>query len=97
MLDRLQLTSYQAGLLSRGVQSRMDPREPFNRVLDTAIGVAGAVGVAAFDDMCQEHGIFRTFSLLFFTTFALLHPSTLFPLSFTFPRKDKTRAIDPMT
>ena len=53
MLDRLQLTSYQAGLLSRGVQSRMDPREPFNQVLDTAIGFAGAVGVAAFDDMAH--------------------------------------------
>ena len=53
MLDRLQLTSYQAGLLSRGVQSRMDSREPFNRVLDTAIGFAGAVGVAAFDDMAH--------------------------------------------
>ena len=53
MLDRLQLTSYQAGLLSRGVQSRMDPREPFNWVLDTAIGFAGAVGVAAFDDMAH--------------------------------------------
>ena len=53
MLDRLQLTSYQAGLLSRGVQSRMDSREPFNRVLDTTIGFAGAVGVAAFDDMAH--------------------------------------------
>ena len=53
MLDRLQLTSCQAGLLSRGIQSRMDPREPFNRVLDTAIGFAGAVGVAAFDDMAH--------------------------------------------
>ena len=52
-LDHLQLTSYQAGLLSRGVQSRMDPREQFNQVLDTAIGFAGAVGVAAFDDMAH--------------------------------------------
>ena len=51
MLDHLQLTSYQDGLLTRGVQSRMDPREPFNRVLDTAIGFAGAVGVVTFDDM----------------------------------------------
>ena len=53
MLGCLQLTSYQAGLLSRGVQSRMDPREPFNQVLDTVIGFAGAVGVAAFDDMAH--------------------------------------------
>jgi hypothetical protein len=53
MLDQLQLTQYQAGLLSRGIQSRMDPREPFNGVLDTAIGFAGAIGVAAFDDMAH--------------------------------------------
>ena len=53
MLDWLQLTSYQAGLLSRGIQSRMDPREEFNRVLDTGIGHVGAVGVAAFNDMAH--------------------------------------------
>ena len=39
--------------LSRRVQSRMDPREPFNQVLDTMIGFTGAVGVAAFDDMAH--------------------------------------------
>ena len=53
MLDRLQLTNYQAGLLSRGVQSRMDPTKRFDRVLDTAIRYAGAVGVACFDDMAH--------------------------------------------
>ena len=53
MLDRLQLTNYQAGLLSRGVQLRMDPTERFDRVLDTTIGYAGAVGVAVFDDMAH--------------------------------------------
>ena len=67
-LDRLQLTSYQAGLLSRGVQSRMDPREPFNQVLDTAIGFTGAVGVVAFDDMAHVNervgGLFPVNSLV---------------------------------
>ena len=53
MLDHLQLTDYQAGLLSRGVQSRMNQTKRFNRVLDTAIGYAGAVGVAVFDDMAH--------------------------------------------
>ena len=53
MLDRLQLTNYQAGLFSRGVQSRVDQTERFDRVLDTAIGYAGAVGVAVFDDMAH--------------------------------------------
>ena len=31
----------------------MDPGEQFNRVLDTTIGYARAVGVAAFDDMAH--------------------------------------------
>ena len=53
MLDRLQLTNYQAGLLSRGVQLRMDQTESFDCVLDTAIGYTGAVGVAVFDDMAH--------------------------------------------
>ena len=53
MLDHLQLTNYQAGLLSRGVQSRMDLTKRFDRVLDTAIRYAGAVGVACFDDMAH--------------------------------------------
>ena len=51
MLDHLQLTNYQARLLSRGVQSRMDQTERFDRILDTMIGYTGAVGVAIFDDM----------------------------------------------
>ena len=53
MLDHLQLTNYQARLLSRGVQSRMDPTERFDRILDTTIGYTGAVGVAIFDDMAH--------------------------------------------
>lgn len=31
-LDRLELTNYQSGLLSRGVQPYMDRREPYDRV-----------------------------------------------------------------
>ena len=48
-------------------------------------------------DRCQEHGIFRTFSLLFFMTFCFFYSSTFFSLSFTLQGKDKTCAIDPMT
>ena len=53
MLDHLQLTNYQARLLSRGVQSRMDQTEVFDHVLDTVIGYTGAIGVAVFDDMAH--------------------------------------------
>ena len=46
---------------------------------------------------CQEHGIFRTFSVLFLTTFYVVLPlSTLFS-QFHSSRKDNTRAIDPIT
>ena len=49
------------------------------------------------DIICQEHGIFRTFSLLFFTTFYVVLPlSTLFS-QFHSSRKDNTRVIDPIT
>ena len=68
MLDCLQLTNYQAGLLSRGVQSRMDQTERFDCVLDTTIGYAGAVGVAVFDDMAHVNervgGLFSVNSLV---------------------------------
>ncbi len=50
-LDRLELTNYQAGLLSRGVQVTMDRREPYNRVVEACVGYAGAVGVTAFDEL----------------------------------------------
>lgn len=53
MLDRLQLTNYQAGLLSRGVQLRMDQTERFDCVLDTVIGYAEVVGVMVMDDMAH--------------------------------------------
>ena len=68
MLDHLQLTNYQARLLSRGVQSRMDPTKRFNCVLDTAIGYTGAVRVAVFDDMAHVNervgGLFLVNSLV---------------------------------
>ena len=47
---------------------------------------------------CQEHGIFRTFSLLFFATFyVVLPPPRSFLLVSLFQEKIKMRAIDPMT
>ena len=62
-LARLELTRYQAGLLSWGAQSRMDPAETFNPVLDTAISYAASIGVAAFDNMAHVNervgGLFR--------------------------------------
>src|SRR5258705_11599112 len=45
-LERLQLTPYQAGLLSRGVQVGMERREPYNAVLEAAMGYSGACSVA---------------------------------------------------
>src|SRR6202789_4484379 len=50
-LERLRLEGYQAGLLSRGVQVRMDRDEPYNGVLESALGYAGAVGVMAMDEV----------------------------------------------
>ena len=68
MLDCLQLTNYQARLLSRGVQLRMDPTERFDCVLDTAIGYAGVVRVAVMDDMAHVNkrvgGLFSVNSLV---------------------------------
>src|SRR5258707_6016232 len=50
-LERLELSTYQAGLLSRGVQVGMERREPYNAVLEAAMGYAGACSVAAMDDV----------------------------------------------
>src|SRR5258705_1587107 len=50
-LERLELSSYQAGLLSRGIQVGMERREPYNAVLEAAMGYAGACSVAAMDDV----------------------------------------------
>ena len=52
-LDSLQLTDYQAGLLSRGVQYSMDRMEPYNMVVEASVGYAGSVGVAAFDEIAS--------------------------------------------
>src|ERR1700689_4918817 len=52
-LDSLQLTDYQAGLLSRGVQYLMDRMEPYNMVVEASVGYAGSVGVAAFDEIAS--------------------------------------------
>jgi len=50
-LEHLQLSSYQAGLLSRGVQVGMERREPYNVILEAAMGYAGACGVVVMDDV----------------------------------------------
>ena len=50
-LDCLQLNEYQAGLLSQGVQHRMDETEVYNAIIDTSIGYTGAIGVVAFDEI----------------------------------------------
>src|SRR5258705_8626137 len=50
-LERLQLTPYQAGLLSRGVQVGMERREPYNAVIEAAMGYSGACSVAVMDDV----------------------------------------------
>src|ERR1700759_3951890 len=52
-LARMTLSAYQRGLFSRGVQLAMDPEESYNRVVDTMIGYAGAVGVTIMDEL--EH------------------------------------------
>ena len=54
-LEALSLDEYHAGLLSRGVQRVMDRREPYNGVLETAMGYAGSVGVACFDEVASLH------------------------------------------
>ena len=50
-LEHLQLTPYQAGLLSRGIQVGMERREPYNAVLEAAMGHTGACSMAVMDDV----------------------------------------------
>src|SRR5258705_10556034 len=50
-LERLQLTPYQAGLCSRGVQVGMERREPYTGVLKADMGYAGSCSVAVMDDV----------------------------------------------
>ena len=52
-LERLQLSPYQAGLFSRGVQTGLDRREPYNAVLEASIGYAGACSVAVIDEVAS--------------------------------------------
>src|SRR5258708_24308447 len=52
-LDRLSVTPYQSGLLSRGAQHRLDPREPYNMVLEAALGYTASCSVAAFDEVAS--------------------------------------------
>ena len=52
-LERLQLTPLQAGLFSRGVQTGIERREPYNEVLEAAIGYAGSCSVAVMDEVAN--------------------------------------------
>ena len=70
------------------------PSNWFAQILNKILDLTDQLASVA---LCQEHGIFRTFSLLFAQLAMLFYPSTLFSLSFTLPRKDKTCAIDFMT
>src|SRR5258708_14117700 len=46
-LDCLAVTPYQSGLLSRGAQHRLDPREPYTMALEASVGYTAKCGVAA--------------------------------------------------
>src|SRR5258705_4045744 len=50
-LEHLQLTPFQAGLVARGVQVGMERREPYNAVLEAAMGYTGLCSVAVMDDV----------------------------------------------
>src|SRR5258708_18072412 len=50
-LDRLSLTPHQSGLLCWWSQHRLDPREPYNMVLEASLGYAASCSVAAFDEV----------------------------------------------
>ena len=52
-LELVAMDPYQVGLLSRGVQPRMDSDESYNVVLESAIGYAGAVGVMVMDEVAR--------------------------------------------
>ena len=50
-LERLEPNPFCAGLLSWGVQSTFERREPYNDILEAAMGYAGACGVAVMDEV----------------------------------------------
>src|SRR5258708_21920614 len=52
-LDRLSVTPYQSGLLSRGAQHRLESREPYNMVLEAALGYTASCSIAAFDEVAS--------------------------------------------
>ena len=52
-LERLQLSPYQAGLLSRGIQTGLERRESYNAVLEASICYAGACSVAVMDEVAS--------------------------------------------
>ena len=60
------------------------------------VGRTGSGPYPRVDEVCQEHGIFRTFSLLLSRLAMLFYPSHLLFSQFHSSRKDKTRAIDRM-
>ena len=52
-LKHLQLTPFQAGLFSRGVQTGLDRREHYNKVLEASIGYAGTCSVVVMDEVAS--------------------------------------------
>src|SRR5258708_9289631 len=54
-LDRLAVTPYQSGLLSRGAQHCLDTREPYNMVLEASLGYTASCSVAAFDEVASVY------------------------------------------
>ena len=50
-LDRLSLSGNTQELLSRGVQVNLERREPYDPILKTSIGYAGAAAVAVMDEV----------------------------------------------
>jgi hypothetical protein len=50
-LERLQLTPITAELFSRGAQPQLERREPYNQVLEAAMGYAASCGVAVMDEV----------------------------------------------
>src|SRR5258708_889820 len=54
-LDRLSLTPHQFGLLSRGAQHALDPREPYNMVLEASLGYTASCSVAAFNEVTSVY------------------------------------------
>ena len=52
-LEHLQLTPYQASLLSRGVQPQWEQREPYNMVLEASLRCAASCSVVIMDEVAD--------------------------------------------